>query len=84
MSPPVSAPYGWKKDSEPPAIEDVKKSHDGSPEPYEVDVDERRIFSTYCCTCQETATLLLEVGDASPWEHDEKNPSHEVDYWRKA
>ncbi|MEZ3163048.1 hypothetical protein ABNG03_01300 [Halorubrum sp. RMP-47] len=84
MTPRVSAPYGWRNDSEPPAIEDVEKSRDYSPEPHEVDVDERRILSTYCRTCEETATQLLEVGDSDPWEHDDKNPSHVVDYWREA
>ncbi|WP_321166865.1 hypothetical protein [Halorubrum sp. C191] len=50
-------------------------------DPYEVDVDERRVVSAYCCTCGKTAGLLLEVGDDSPWEHDEKHASHMVDYW---
>ncbi|VTT88012.1 hypothetical protein DM2_1346 [Halorubrum sp. DM2] len=84
MSPPVSAPYGWKQDSEPPAIEDVEKSRDDSPEPYEVDIDERRVVSAYCCTCGEETTLFLEVGEDSPWEHDEQHPSHMIDYWREA
>ena len=84
MTPPVSAPYGWSKDSEPPAIEDVENSGDDSPEPYAVDVDERRVIECYCCTCEEEATMLLEVGDDSAWEHDEKHPSHVVDYWREA
>ncbi|ELZ41882.1 hypothetical protein [Halorubrum tebenquichense] len=82
MSPPVSAPYGWSKDSEPPAIEDVEKSPDDSPEPYEVDVDEWRIVSAECCACEEETTLYLEPGDDSAWEHDEQHPSHLVHYWR--
>ena len=84
MTPPASAPYGWNQDSEPPAIEDVEQSRDDSPEPYEVDVDERRVVSAYCCTCEATTTMLLEVGDDSPWEHDEQHASHVVDYWREA
>lgn len=80
----VSAPYGWLKDSDPPEIEEVSVSHDDSPEPYEVDVDERRVVSAYCCTCEATMTMLLEVGDDSPWEHDTKHASHQVDYWREA
>jgi hypothetical protein len=50
--------------------------------PYETDVDERRVIGCYCCTCKESATLLMEVGDSSPWEHDEEHPAHVVDYWR--
>jgi len=53
-------------------------------EAYETDTDERRVVSAYCCTCEETATLLLEVGDSDPWEHDEKHASHVVEYWREA
>jgi len=37
-----------------------------------------------CITCKETETLLLEVGDDSPWDHDAMNASHEVEYWREA
>jgi hypothetical protein len=66
------------------AAENVDKRGPSEPEPYEVDVDERRVVSCYCCTCEATATLLLEVGESDPWEHDEKNASHEVEYWREA
>jgi len=55
---------------------------DRGAEPYECDVDERRIISAYCCTCEAEATLYLEVGDSEPWEHDVAHPSHVVDYWR--
>jgi len=51
---------------------------------YECDTDERRIISAYCCTCEAEATLYLEVGDDSAWEHDISHPSHVVDYWREA
>jgi len=51
-------------------------------EAYELDVHERRIISAYCCTCEISATLLLEVGDESAWEHDEMHASHKVEYHR--
>ncbi|WP_256403270.1 hypothetical protein [Halorubrum salinum] len=66
------------------AAENVDMSGPSDPEPYEVDTDERRVVSCYCCTCESTATLLLEVGDSDPWEHDAENASHVVDYWREA
>ncbi|TKX35130.1 hypothetical protein EXE51_15760 [Halorubrum sp. CGM5_25_10-8B] len=66
------------------AAENVDMRGPSKPEPYEVDVDERRVVSAYCCTCEATTTMLLEVGDDSPWEHDEKHASHVVDYWREA
>ena len=66
------------------AAENVDMRGQSEPEPYEVDVDERRVVSAYCCTCEATTTMLLEVGDSDPWEHDEKNASHVVDYWREA
>ena len=66
------------------AAENVDKRGPSDPEPYETDIDERRVVSAYCCTCEETATLLLEVGDGSPWHHDAMNASHEVEYWREA
>ena len=66
------------------AADNVDMRGASEPEPYEVDVDERRVVSAYCCTCEETATLLMEVGDDSPWEHDEMHASHVVDYWREA
>jgi len=66
------------------AAGNVDMRGESGPEPYEVDVDERRVVSAYCCTCEETTTMLLEVGDSDPWEHDEKHASHVVDYWREA
>ena len=66
------------------AAENVDVRGPSEPEPYEVDVDERRVVSAYCCTCEATTTMLLEVGDDSAWEHDEKHPSHTIDYWREA
>ncbi|EMA64654.1 hypothetical protein [Halorubrum lipolyticum] len=66
------------------AAENVDKRGPSDLDPYEVDTDERRVVSAYCCTCEETATLLLEVGDDSPWEHDKKHASHTVEYWREA
>ena len=53
-------------------------------EPYDKNVDERRVLYCTCLTCRETETLLLEVGDDSPWEHDVKHASHVVEYWREA
>ncbi|QHS17224.1 hypothetical protein GWK26_08755 [haloarchaeon 3A1-DGR] len=52
------------------------------PEPYHRDIDERRVIACYCCTCEASKTMLLEVGDSDPWEHDELNATHEVEYWR--
>ncbi|MFA9517980.1 hypothetical protein ACERIT_12310 [Halopenitus sp. H-Gu1] len=52
-------------------------------QPYEMNVDERRVIVCYCCTCEESKTMLMEVGDSSPWEHDAKNPAHVVEYWRE-
>ena len=66
------------------AAENVDMRGPSEPEPYEVDVDERRVVSAFCCTCEATTTMLLEVGDDSAWEHDEKHASHQVDYWREA
>ncbi|WP_280585095.1 hypothetical protein [Halorubrum sp. Boch-26] len=66
------------------AAENVDKRGSSGDEPYETDLDERRVIYAYCCTCKETETLLLEVGDDSPWAHDEQNASHEVEYWREA
>ena len=66
------------------AAENVDKRGPSEPEPYEVDVDERRVLYCTCITCKETETLLLEVGDDSPWDHDAMNASHEVEYWREA
>lgn len=64
--------------------ENVDMSGQSEPEPYETDVEERRVVSAYCCTCEATTTMLLEVGDDSPWEHDLEHASHVVDYWREA
>ena len=66
------------------AADNVDMRGPSEPKPYEVDIDERRVVSAYCCTCEETATLLMEVGDDSPWEHDEIHASHVVEYWREA
>jgi hypothetical protein len=63
------------------AAENVDMRGPSEPEPY---VDERRVVSAYCCTCEATTTMLLEVGDDSPWEHEEQHASHVVDYWREA
>jgi len=81
----VSAPYGWGSESK-PEVEEVRKSQPDTsePEPYETNTDKRRVISAFCATCEETTTLLMEVGDDSPWEHDEKNASHQVEYWREA
>ncbi len=78
----VSAPYGWRRDTK-PDIEEVRKTTGSrSLEPYEENVDERRVVSAYCCTCETHETLLLEAGRRRPWEHDETHPSHVVEYWR--
>ena len=66
------------------AAENVDMRGPSDPEAYETDLDERRVLYCTCLTCKETATLLLEVGEDSPWEHDEKNASHQVEYWREA
>ena len=66
------------------AADNVDMSGPSDPEPYEQDLDERRVVSAYCCTCEATTTMLLEVGDDSPWEHDASNASHVVEYWREA
>jgi len=66
------------------AADNVDMSGPSEPEVYERDLDERRVVSAYCATCEETATLLLEVGDDSPWEHDAEHASHVVEYWREA
>jgi len=65
------------------AADNVDMSGPSDPEPYELDVDERRVVSAYCCTCEAT-TMLMEVGDDSPCEHDASNASHQVEYWREA
>jgi hypothetical protein len=66
------------------AAENVDKRGPADDEPYETDLHERRVIYAYCCTCKESETLLLEVGDDSPWEHDTLNASHQVEYWREA
>jgi len=66
------------------AAENVDKRGPSEPETYETDLDERRVIYAYCCTYEEAETLLLEVGDDSPWTHDVQNASHEVEYWREA
>lgn len=66
------------------AADNVDMRGESEREPYEVDVDERRVVSAYCVTCEATTTMLLEVGDDAPWEHDETHASHVVDYWREA
>jgi len=66
------------------AADNVDMRGPSEPEVYEQDLDERRVVSAYCCTCEETATLLLEVGDDSAWEHDTEHASHVVEYWREA
>lgn len=63
--------------------DNVDMSGPSEPEPYELDIDERRVVSAYCCTCEATATLLLEVGDDSRWEHDAQHASHVVEYCRE-
>lgn len=63
--------------------DNVDMTGPSEPEPYETDVDERRVVSAYCCTCEATTTMLLEVGEDSAWEHDLENASHVVDYWRE-
>ena len=64
------------------AADNVDMSGPSDPEPYETDVDERRIVGCYCSTCETGKTLYLEPGDDSAWEHDASNASHVVDYWR--
>ena len=66
------------------AAANVDMSGPTDPEPYEQDLDERRVVSAYCCTCEATTTMLLEVGDSGPWEHDAEHASHVVEYWREA
>ena len=66
------------------AADNVDMSGPSELEPYELDTDERRVVSAYCCTCEATTTMLLEVGDDSPWEHDAEHASHVVEYWREA
>ena len=66
------------------AADNVDMSGPSETKPYETDLDERRVVSAYCCTCEATTTMLLEVGDESPWEHDASNASHVVEYWREA
>ncbi|WP_256288227.1 hypothetical protein [Halobellus inordinatus] len=46
------------------------------------DVDDRRVISAYCCTCEKSTTILAEPGRTRRWEHDDLNASHVVDYWR--
>jgi hypothetical protein len=65
------------------AAANVDMSGPSHPEPYEQDLDERRVVSAYCCTCEATTTMLLEVGDSDPWEHDAEHASHLVEYWRE-
>jgi hypothetical protein len=50
---------------------------------FDRDVDERRVIACYCCTCEESATLLVEPGRTRRLEHGEQHPSHVVDYWRE-
>lgn len=66
------------------AADNVDMSGPSDLEPYETDLNERRVIYAYCCTCEATETLLLEVGDSDPWEHDAQNASHVVEYWREA
>jgi hypothetical protein len=47
---------------------------------FDRDVDERRVIVCYCCTCEASATLLVEPGRTRRWEHDEQHQSHVVDY----
>lgn len=51
--------------------------------PFDRDTDERRIVCCYCCTCEATETLLVEAGRTRPWEHERRNPTHVIDYWRE-
>lgn len=51
--------------------------------PLEKNVDERRVVSCYCCTCEESETILAEVGRNRKWEHDANNPTHVVEYHRE-
>ena len=64
------------------AAENVDMSGPSEPEPYEVDVDERRVVGCYCCTCEAESTLYLEVGETEPWDHETRHPGHVIDYWR--
>ncbi|MDQ2054306.1 hypothetical protein [Halobellus sp. H-GB7] len=60
---------------------DLREADDVTP--FDRDVDERRVISAYCCTCEKSTTILAESGRTRRWEHDELNASHVVDYWRE-
>ena len=60
---------------------DLREAEDVTP--FDRDVDERRVIACYCCTCEDSATLLVEPGRTRRWEHDEQHPSHVIDYWRE-
>ena len=51
--------------------------------PFDRDTDARRVIACYCCTCEESETLLIEAGRTRRWEHAISNPSHVVEYWRE-
>ena len=70
----------------------VEAAHGTAPNVDLRDADERtpfdddgeyRIIECYCCTCEESATILAEAGRTRCWEHDERNASHVIDYWRE-
>lgn len=79
---PVSAPFGWSRDTK-PDLSEVQAPENTKPEPYTEDVDERRVFEVDCQACGASATVLFEAGRTRPWEHDERtDATHNVDYWR--
>jgi hypothetical protein len=47
------------------------------------DDGEHRVIACYCCTCEESATVLAEPGRSHEWEHARRHPSHVVEYWRE-
>ena len=65
------------------AAENVDLRETDDVTPFDRDVDERRVISAYCCTCEASETILAESGRTRRWEHDELNASHVVDYWRE-
>lgn len=47
--------------------------------PFNTNVDSYRTISCYCCTCEESATILAEPGRDRIWQHDQLNSRHVVE-----
>jgi hypothetical protein len=65
------------------AADNVDLSERDPTTPLEKNVDDYRIVVAHCCTCGEHDTIHAEPGRSHKWHHDQRNPTHVVEYHRE-